>query len=1148
MPFARHCIYALLLTFAASLSLRADEPDPSNQQELLLQQERQKQIQAETDYVVRRMGTMLRVLDFYQLDKTSEKKMLEDLSGVLGGLSKTQMTEVIRRLEAAAQAKNADQSNKEVEAAYARHREILESLKAMLSRYDAIRSLDQAADRLDKQAQQQLDLHFLTAQIARDIEDLQKPGLSQTQRLLIVRRYQGRGLNFKRQGDDQSDLQVDVFNVLKQVKELESKLTDEQQQRVALVERLVNEFRLQDNMTGAAQRLRSVAPASLGQATELQWKSATQIKELARVLRLPGDLLAILKEARDRVDQAIVKQADLSEDTRKEIIGGPKKDEAKKDPPNRGAKDDPRRLTFPDTNPLLEPRVARTALYPREELEKAVKNAQAAEKSNDLSKQQAKLEYETKDTANLVKPVAKDAAEKLEAAEKAMQKAKDALAKAEPRQAPIPQEKATQDLKQARQEIDKLIDKLDKQKNDPIAALKNAAEKLDKIIKEQTDTRDKTKQTADAKQNQKTPQLAEKQKELAKETNQLKEQPLPAKDKVEPALAKAEKAMQDAAKALDKKQSPDALPKQDQALKNLEEARKEIGEKIAEMEKRKDDLAKLEDAAKKLDDLAKQEGKVADKATDLAKKPEPAASKDLAKNQDQLTPQAKDLAKDLQKTAPEAADKVAESTKNMQAAKKELDNNKPMPGAKEAKEATDKLNEAQKALAKAMEDLKAKDIADQLALQPKTADPAAAAQQLAKALEQTEKAQQEAKAAEMSQPNADLAKQQAEIANKAEQMKLEKAGDPAAKAAEALKQGDLDKALGQQEKALAKLQEAAGKPPMPGEAKPAAMAKQGDMPAEAKDKQAGEPNADAQAKTGDAKAGEKMSGEAKEAMAKAGDKNQDQKPGGAMAQAKGQGEPKAGQAPSEAKTPGQLAQAQKEVMDATEALAKSQQATQAAQAALAQAQAQAPKAVQPQLQEASKQLAQANQQLQKAAPMQAGEAQKQAAQQLGQALDTLNAALAAQNQPPVQPGQPATAQANPMTAQNQGKDGPPMPGDMGDDMGMGQGEKEGKGQAKNDGQGKPMPGQQAKGQEKNENKGTGDRTPDGKLANAKSQANSMDGDGSFLHLPPRQRELIRQALSGSLPPEYAALIQQYYINIARGRSLPSAPAPTAPNR
>ena len=43
------------------------------------------------------------------------------------------------------------------------------------------------------------------------------------------------------------------------------------------------------------------------------------------------------------------------------------------------------------------------------------------------------------------------------------------------------------------------------------------------------------------------------------------------------------------------------------------------------------------------------------------------------------------------------------------------------------------------------------------------------------------------------------------------------------------------------------------------------------------------------------------------------------------------------------------------------------------------------------------------------------------------------------------------------------------------------------------------------------------------------------GEGMFIHLPPRQRELIKQALNEKLPPEYAALIQQYYINIARGK-------------
>jgi hypothetical protein len=42
--------------------------------------------------------------------------------------------------------------------------------------------------------------------------------------------------------------------------------------------------------------------------------------------------------------------------------------------------------------------------------------------------------------------------------------------------------------------------------------------------------------------------------------------------------------------------------------------------------------------------------------------------------------------------------------------------------------------------------------------------------------------------------------------------------------------------------------------------------------------------------------------------------------------------------------------------------------------------------------------------------------------------------------------------------------------------------------------------------------------------------------------------MIRQAISGNLPPEYAGLIQQYYINIARGRPAAGTPgsAPAAP--
>src|SRR5207245_10901059 len=100
------------------------------------------QIQADTDSMVRRLGTMIRVLDYYQVDKTGERKMLEEMAGVLSGLSANQMAEVIRRLDAAAlaasKAKDEDKAGEQIQKAYDRHREILDALKRLLARHDAI--------------------------------------------------------------------------------------------------------------------------------------------------------------------------------------------------------------------------------------------------------------------------------------------------------------------------------------------------------------------------------------------------------------------------------------------------------------------------------------------------------------------------------------------------------------------------------------------------------------------------------------------------------------------------------------------------------------------------------------------------------------------------------------------------------------------------------------------------------------------------------------------------------------------------------------------------------------------------------------------------------------------------------------------------
>ena len=75
-------------------------------------------------------------------------------------------------------------------------------------------------------------------------------------------------------------------------------------------------------------------------------------------------------------------------------------------------------------------------------------------------------------------------------------------------------------------------------------------------------------------------------------------------------------------------------------------------------------------------------------------------------------------------------------------------------------------------------------------------------------------------------------------------------------------------------------------------------------------------------------------------------------------------------------------------------------------------------------------------------------------------------------------------------------------------------------------------------QERNQGMGTGNRVPDGTVKDAASQLANVKGDGGFLALPPRQRELIRQALSENMPAEYAAMIQQYYLNLSKSKPAP----------
>jgi hypothetical protein len=1006
----------------ASLSLFGTTPHAAETvADLATQQEKQKQIKAETDRLVRRVETMIRLLEYNRLDKTAEKQLLDQMAGTLGGLSREQMLQLISALEKAGKADETTREGhlKEVES---RHEQIVLGLKTLLARFDAIKSIDEAAERLDKMARDELDHYLQNVQMSWEDENAAK--LPKNGDL----RFRAEKL-----AGEETFLHRDLSNLLTQLEGLKKLLPPEHGERHRRMEAALRSSNLLDNLIAASRHLRGYgAPVERQRqwrmAAQIQWQACGDIQELARLLHGNRDRLAALREARQKVERAIEDQEGVKQ----------------------------------------------TTLTPPEKEKPDAKSDELADMyllwARGLSSRQASLEFDARSVQSLVMPHVKELANRFDPIEKEMREAQVAQRDLGTRRPSVdkaitPQDQALAKLKAIQAELERLLVDAEKAQADPLANLKDKLAQVEQIIKEQKDTRDKADEAGKTEQTQRLPYLEPKQEDLAKRTEDIARQPSAAKPETKKTLDKAAKAMEQATKPLKDKQAEPAVAKQEEALKNLEEAKKELAEQVAEIEKRREEIAKLEDADRKLEEMIKKEGKVADEA----KKPEKTDADKLAKEQGELTPQTKELGKELEKSAPEAAKHVEDGAKQMEAAKSDLDKKQLPPAAQKADKAVEKLKEAQKAVAKALDEKKGAEAAEQAAMQSEV-DPMNAAQQVAKALEQTEQAAKESEAAkekmagnpQEAKPN--LAKLQKQVAEKAEKVDAPQAKQPAREAAEALEKGDLKKALEEQKKALGELREAAQK-----------KGEQGEAP---------------------------------------------------------EGTPM----PAEAKNAGELAEAQKELMEATKALAKSEAANKAAEAALAQAQAQAPSIVKPQLQKAGEKLAQAAQKLQQGEAQPANQGQMQAAEQLKQALQTLNSAMAQAGEK----GEGEGEGEKPGQGESEGQGQKPGEG-KGQGEGQGQGEKPGQGQQPGQGKGE-KPG---KSQEKNEGRGSGNRIADGQKNNAPSRLNDARGEGRFLHLPPRQRELIKQALNEKLPPEYAAMIQQYYINIARGKpaSAPSKPTP-----
>ncbi len=384
------------------LALTGLSPAAPATPDLATQEQRQKQIQAETDRLVRRVETMVRVLQYNRLDRTAEKQLLDQVADTLSGLSREQMTRLIDALEKAGKT-GGESRTKELQEAQERHEQIVLGLKGLLIRFEAIKSLEQAAERLDKLARDELDQHLQNVQLAWEDERQSDP-----------RKHEESRLRAERLAGEQSFLHRDLTALIEQAAGLRKLLPPEQQERVRRMEDIARSAQLLDNLVTIGRHLRTTYPVETRRprwrkASEMQWQAAGDIRELARLLRDPREKLEALREARQRVERAIEDQ---------EIV--------------RQIAQTPPEKEKPDARPEEMPEL----------------NLQWA---RGLSSRQAALEFETQATRALLQPHVRELAGRFPLIEKVMRQAQLALREQATRKPPIaealrPQEKAAAEL------------------------------------------------------------------------------------------------------------------------------------------------------------------------------------------------------------------------------------------------------------------------------------------------------------------------------------------------------------------------------------------------------------------------------------------------------------------------------------------------------------------------------------------------------------------------------------------------------------------------------------------------------------------------------------------------------------------------------
>lgn len=276
----------LMLLGTGMVGLRAEERD-----NLPAQKEQQASVQADTEQTARRLQTMLRVIAYHRFDPTEEARVLKEAATTLHGLSKDQMQAVLNHLESAIKATDEKTAKTEQIEAYKRHREVIAKMRTLLVRYETLRSLDDAANRFDSFATQELELHLGTQAISNTSDPRRRRFVDP----------------FAEYADKQLDLRDDLSFVVDQLKTIEPMLTTEQRDRLKKSEATTRGQKLVEQMPEVAKAVRENPRF----AAERQQAAAIEMQAIAAALRSPQEKLALLREARNRIDRALNEQQAL---------------------------------------------------------------------------------------------------------------------------------------------------------------------------------------------------------------------------------------------------------------------------------------------------------------------------------------------------------------------------------------------------------------------------------------------------------------------------------------------------------------------------------------------------------------------------------------------------------------------------------------------------------------------------------------------------------------------------------------------------------------------------------------------------------------------------------------------------------------------